>query len=212
MSEATKTEPVVTTVTDKAVENAPEGAKELNAFQKFFTDLLNGKKEETPTPDEAQKSDEKPKTATKTYTEEEFTAAIEAEKQKLITEAAEQERLSKLSPEEKAKAMEQSAVAAAQTENTRLLAELTKRDLKAEAIASLSKDGFPVDIAELLDYTDKKSMETSFSKAVEIFKKSIEQGVNDKLRGKTPLGLGGAANAENVLKDQIAKNIRGGLM
>ena len=39
----------------------------------------------------------------------------------------------------------------------------------------------------------------------------LEAAVKERLRGKTPEGLGGAATAENALKDQIAQNIRGGL-
>ena len=42
-------------------------------------------------------------------------------------------------------------------------------------------------------------------------KASLEAAVKERLRGKTPEGLGGAATAENALKDQIAQNIRGGL-
>lgn len=210
MDETTKTEPLVTT-TDPKVENAAEGEKELNAFQKFLSELFSGKKDEQPKTEEHQKTEEKQKLITKSYTEAELAAAIEANKQKLVSEAAEQERLSKLTPEDKAKALEQSAVTAAQAENARLQAEITKRDLHSEAVTSLSNDGFPVGIAELLDYTDKKSMETSLAKAVTIVKQSIEQGVNNRLRGKTPAGLGGAANAENALKDQIARNIRNGL-
>ena len=36
--------------------------------------------------------------------------------------------------------------------------------------------------------------------------------VKERLRGKTPEGLGGGAKAENTVKDQIAQGIRGGMM
>ena len=42
-------------------------------------------------------------------------------------------------------------------------------------------------------------------------RRCLEAAVKERLRGKTPEGLGGAASAENAIKDQIAQNIRGGL-
>ena len=54
-------------------------------------------------------------------------------------------------------------------------------------------------------------MEKSLERVQEVFKASLEAAVKERLRGKTPEGLGGAATAENALKDQIAQNIRGGL-
>lgn len=207
MDETTKTNPVETAVTDPKVENAAESEKNLNTFQKFLSELFNGKKDEQQKNEEPAKGEEKPKPTTKTYTEEEFTVALEASKQKLVAEAAEQERLSKLSPEEKEKA----TVTAAQAENARLQAELTKRDLRAEAVGKLSTDGYPVGLADMLDYSDKASMQKSLDGLLAMYSQSIKDGVNEKLRGKTPLGLGGAANAENALKDQIARNIRNGL-
>lgn len=36
--------------------------------------------------------------------------------------------------------------------------------------------------------------------------------MKERLRGKTPEGLGGGAKVENTMKDQIAQSIRGGMM
>ena len=90
-------------------------------------------------------------------------------------------------------------------------AQLLQRDLKDAALKQLSKDGFPAGLAELLTYTDKEAMEKSMAHAQEVFKGCLEAAVKERLRGKTPEGLGGAASAENAIKDQIAQNIRGGL-
>ena len=92
-----------------------------------------------------------------------------------------------------------------------LQAKLLQRDLKDAALAKLEKEGFPVGLADLLTYTDQESMEKSLVRVQEVFKASLEAAVKERLRGKTPEGLGGAATAENALKDQIAQNIRGGL-
>ena len=43
-------------------------------------------------------------------------------------------------------------------------------------------------------------------------KGALEVAVKERLRGKTPEGLGGGAKAENAVKDQIAQGIRGGMM
>ena len=53
------------------------------------------------------------------------------------------------------------------------------------------------------------AMENSLSKLTETFKGSLQAAVESRLRGKTPAGLGNAASAENMLRDQIARNIRG---
>lgn len=90
-------------------------------------------------------------------------------------------------------------------------AQLLQRDLKDAALAKLEKEGFPVGLADLLTYTDKESMEKSLERVQEVFKSSLEAAIKDRLRGRTPAGLGGAATAENSMKDQIAQNIRGGL-
>ena len=55
----------------------------------------------------------------------------------------------------------------------------------------------------------QEAMEKSLSKLTETFKGSLQAAVESRLRGKTPAGLGNAASAENMLRDQIARNIRG---
>lgn len=90
-----------------------------------------------------------------------------------------------------------------------LQAKLLKSDLQKKATASLEKDGYPVGLADLLDYTSEEAMEKSLSKLIETFKGSLQTAVESRLRGKTPAGLGNAASAENMLRDQIARNIRG---
>ena len=128
-------------------------------------------------------------------------AAWEAEQQ-------EKQRLAKLPPEERAKA---EGEAQAQ-ELTKLRTELLQRDLKDAAVKKLTDEGFPVGLADLLTYTDKESMEKSLQQTQEVFKSALEAAVKERLRGKTPEGLGGGAKAENTVKDQIAQGIRGGMM
>ena len=67
-------------------------------------------------------------------------------------------------------------------------------------------------LADLLTYTDQESMEKSLKHTQEVFKSALEAAVKERLRGKTPEGLGGGAKTENTVKDQIAQSIRGGMM
>ena len=192
---------------------APEAAptqEQQNAFQRFLGSLFGGKAE-APAP--AEGTDTTPAPAPKqepegkTYTEAQLQAQLEAAKAQWAAQQQEEARLSKLPPEERAKA----EADAQKKEVEDLRAQLLQRDLKDAALKQLEKDGFPAGLAELLTYTDKESMEKSMAHAQEVFKSCLEAAVKERLRGKTPEGLGGAASAENSIRDQIAQNIRGGL-
>lgn len=192
---------------------APEAAptqEQQNAFQRFLGSLFGGKAE-APAP--AEGTDTTPAPAPKqepegkTYTEAQLQAQLEAAKAQWAAQQQEEARLSKLPPEERAKA----EADAQKKEVEDLRAQLLQRDLKDAALKQLEKDGFPAGLAELLAYTDKEAMEKSMAHVQEVFTSCLEAAVKERLRGKTPEGLGGAASAENAIKDQIAQNIRGGL-
>ena len=178
----------------------PEGAtptpEQQTTFQKWLAGLFGGK-EAAPASQESDPATDKggkQEPQGKTYTEADLQAEIEKAK-------------AKLTPEERAKAESD----AKDQQLADLQAKLLQRDLKDAALAKLEKEGFPVGLADLLTYTDQESMEKSLVRVQEVFKASLEAAVKERLRGKTPEGLGGAATAENALKDQIAQNIRGGL-
>lgn len=182
--------------------------EQQTTFQKWLAGLF-GSKEATPAGQEggtpAKEGGQEPQG--KTYTEADLKAEIDKAKAAWAAEQQEQARLAKLTPEERAKA----EADAKDQKLADLEAKLLQRDLKDAALAKLEKEGFPVGLADLLTYTDQESMEKSLERVQEVFKTSLEAAVKERLRGKTPEGLGGAATAENALKDQIAQNIRGGL-
>ena len=192
----------------------PEGAtptqEQQTTFQKWLAGLFGGK-EAAPAGQEndpaAADKGGKQEPQGKTYTEADLQAEIDKAKAAWAAEQQEQARLAKLTPEERAKA----EADAKDQKLADLEAKLLQRDLKDAALAKLEKEGFPVGLADLLTYTDQESMEKSLERVQEVFKTSLEAAVKERLRGKTPEGLGGAATAENALKDQIAQNIRGGL-
>ena len=180
-------------------------AEQRTAFQKFWDSLFGGKEE--PAPGSGEGTKQEPQDS-KSYSEAELNAKIAEAKAAWEAEQQEKQRLAKLSPEERAKA---EGEAQAQ-ELTKLRTELLQRDLKDAAVKKLTDEGFPVGLADLLTYTDKESMEKSLQQTQEVFKSALEAAVKERLRGKTPEGLGGGAKAENTVKDQIAQGIRGGMM
>lgn len=198
---------VTTGAAPAAAQTAPEGtaptAEQQTAFQKWLAGLFGGGKEAAPAGQEPAKQEPEGKT----YTQADLQAEIEKAKAAWAAEQQEQARLAKLTPEERAKA----EADAKDQKVADLEAKLLQRDLKDAALAKLEKEGFPVGLADLLTYTDEASMEQSLERVQAVFKASLEAAVKERLRGKTPEGLGGAATAENALKDQIAQNIRGGM-
>ena len=191
-------------------EGATPTQEQQTTFQKWLAGLFGGK-EASPAGQEGgpaatgQEGEQKPQG--KTYTEADLQAEIDKAKAVWDAEQREQARLAKMTPEERAKAESDTK----DQQLAELQAKLLQRDLKDTALAKLEKEGFPVGLADLLTYTDQESMEKSLGRVQEVFKASLEAAVKERLRGKTPEGLGGAATAENALKDQIAQNIRGGL-
>lgn len=196
-------------------------AEQRTAFQKFWDSIFGGKEDPAPGSGEGEGTkkdgDPAPKEGEgtkpegkdgKSYSEADVEAKIAEAKAAWEDEQQEKQRLAKLSPEERAKAEGE----AKEQELTKLRAELLQRDLKDAALKKLTDEGFPVGLADLLTYTDQESMEKSLKHTQEVFKGALEAAVKERLRGKTPEGLGGGAKAENTMKDQIAQSIRGGMM
>lgn len=90
-----------------------------------------------------------------------------------------------------------------------LRSQLLQKELRESATKSLETDGFPVGLADVLDYSSKERMEETLKNTTKVFKDSLAVAIQSRLKGKTPEGLGGAASAENLLRDQIARNVRG---
>lgn len=141
----------------------------------------------------------------KTFSAAEVEAALADARKAWEKEAAEAERVKKLSPEEKA-ADEQAKKDARIAD---LQAQILRRDLKDSAVESLRKENLPEQLADVLDYSSEEAMKKSLKTTMDVFKSSLSGAVQTKLRGKTPEGLGAAAASENMIADQIAKNIRG---
>ena len=197
---------VQNTATETQVQQTAESTPEkVSTLQKFIDGLFGGGKKAEGT--EPEKKDGDP-AAEKAEEEKSFTqadAAIEAAKQQWLDEAAEAERVKKLTPEEKAKEEKEKK----DSEIASLRSQLLQKELRECATKSLETDGLPVGLADVLDYSSKERMEETLKNTTKVFKDSLAVAIQSRLKGKTPEGLGGAASAENLLRDQIARNVRG---
>lgn len=191
-------------------------AESLSAFQRFLNGLF-GKESKAADPEpgkaEEKAADQKKETKVadpagseeKTFTQADLEAAVEAARQKWLDEAAEAERVKKLTPEQKAAEEQQKK----DEEIADLRNQLLRKELQETAVRSLEAEGFPAGLAGLIDCSSKERMEETLKSATEIFKESLASAVKSRLKGKTPEGLGGAVSADALLRAQIEKNIMG---
>lgn len=72
-------------------------------------------------------------------------------------------------------------------------AEITRRELKADAIEKLVGDGLPKELADLLDYTDAEKCDASRESLAKVFRASVQAQVDARIResGGAPGGHGG---------------------
>lgn len=144
----------------------------------------------------------------KSYTQADLDAAVKAAREELAAQQAEEKRLAGLTPEQRA-AEEQEAV---KKQNTELTAKIRRMELEQKAAAGLAEKKLPAGLAEFLDYTDEAKMEASLEKIGAMYKKDLEAGIREHLKGSTPKGLGSAAGpADSMINAEISKRIRGGL-
>lgn len=126
---------------------------------------------------------------------------------KAAAEKKEAERLSKLSEDERK---------AAELENSRKEleakeAELKKKELKLEMVKVLAERSIPVQFMDYLIAEDSESTLSRITTFEKEFKKAVEDGVNEKLKGKAPASGGTRTNTDgagvnNGFFDAIYKN------
>lgn len=184
-----------------------ENKEQISALQKLMSGLFGGKGEKTgaePAPEGKGGTPEDAGTE-KAFTQADIDAAVKAAEEKWTREAAEKERLKKLSPEERASEEAKKKDA----ELMELRAEVLKTKLRKKAEGILLEEKIPEGLLDLLDYTSEEKMTEGIHALIPVYRAAIEAGVKEKLRGKTPEGLGNAGGGENLLRAQIAKNVRG---
>ena len=151
----------------------------------------------------------------KTFTQDELNAIIDkrlererkdaqARIDKAVTEA---QKLAKMSADERAEHERQEL----QKKLAEREAEITKRELRAEAKSQLSDKGLPVELAEVLPYTDADTTNAALAAIEKVFRQAVEKGVNERLKGNAPkVSQGGTAkiSAEDAEKMSYAERVR----
>ena len=126
----------------------------------------------------------------KTFTQEELNAAVEKriarerkQTEERIKEAVtEAQKLAKMSADERAQHEKEELEKTLKQRET----EITKRELRAEAKSQLSDKGLPVELAEVLPYTDAETTNQALEAVEKVFRLAVEKGVNERLKGNPP--------------------------
>ena len=75
---------------------------------------------------------------------------------------------------------------ALETAKTKREAEVTRRELMAEAKVQLADKGLPVVLAAVLDYTGADECKTSIETVSKAFAEAVECAVNERMKGNPP--------------------------
>ncbi len=75
-----------------------------------------------------------------------------------------------------------------------------ERELRLDARGFLEEHRIPLDVLDLLDYTDKESCIASLEKVTTTFQKALEKAVNDRLRGDGPPKCGTTPVVDSLRK------------
>lgn len=113
-------------------------------------------------------------------------AAVNAaqERWKIITDdkVSEAEKLAKMTKEEKAEYLRQQQEKSLADRE----AEITKRELMAEAKNTLAEKKLPVGLAEVLNYADADSCKKSIEAVEKAFQEAVQTAVEERLKGGAP--------------------------
>ena len=77
---------------------------------------------------------------------------------------------------------------------SQLKKELFKANMKDQINNRLTEEGIPVKAAELIQYTDEAGTLKSLETVISTIKELVSDGITERLRGKTPEGLGKSAS------------------
>ena len=79
--------------------------------------------------------------------------------------------------------------------------EITKRELSAQAKETLVDKGLPMDLADVLDYTDADACNASIEKVEKAFQQAVQKAIDDKIKGGEVIkkAKGSAAKNEEEL-------------
>lgn len=123
------------------------------------------------------------------------------QQEKAVSEA---QRLAGLTAEQRA-----AEEAKTREENlTKREAEITKRELRAQALSDLADQQMPSELADLLDYTDAEACAESIKKIRGVWQKAVQKGVEARVKGSAPKTGDGKGAAPKSMRDAIAAHYR----
>lgn len=125
-------------------------------------------------------------------------ARLEALQNEKLTEA---EKLAKMTEEERNEYKAQQREA----EMKKREAAITKRELMAEAKEKLAEKGLPLNLAEIIDYTNAETAKSSIDAIEKSFNISVAKTVEDKLKGGMPPKDAGSVGEKNKDKAKEAE-------
>lgn len=182
---------------EKAQETKQEETKSKTIGEKIKEVVFGKKSDEEPsevveTTVETEPTAEEPKAdevQEDALSKEDMDAAIEKAKAEAIEEykkaEAEKERKASLTPEE-LKAEED---AEKDKKIQALEHEIMVNNCKNDAIKKLDEAGLPVKLADIINYSTKETAEASLDHIIKTYSECLENGIKEKLKGKTPEGL-----------------------
>lgn len=129
------------------------------------------------------------------------------EKWQLMTDdkISEAEKLACMTKEEKAQYLTQKH----EKELANREAQITRRELMAEAKNTMTEKGLPLSLADVLNYTDADACNKSIAAVEKAFNAAVQATVEEKLKGGTPPKGAGGSDDTKTLEEQIYNYMKG---
>lgn len=119
----------------------------------------------------------------RTFTREELSKILSAEKTKWENEQNEAKKLAKMNADEKQKyQQDQREKALAERE-----AELLRKEMTAEAKAMLSERDLPIELVTVVDLSSADSVKQSVTDIQKAWEKAVQKGVEERIKGNAPI-------------------------
>ena len=125
--------------------------------------------------------------------------------ERVNTAVSEAQKLANMTAEQKA----EHARKTAEQKLAQREAEVTRRELTATAKETLASKGLPIELADVLDYSDAKKCSESIDSVAKAFEKVVSKAVDDRLRQTPPktgdnnTGLSGVEQAFYALNPNL---------
>jgi membrane-associated HD superfamily phosphohydrolase len=136
----------------------------------------------------------------KTYTRAEVEQIKKAEREILLKEMeakrTEAEKLAKMDAEEKLKYERDKII----EERDNALSKLNAYELEKEAVKIASGKELPISLLSVIDYTKEnaESIKTKIDEIEVVYKQAIQNGINDRMKEKTPKTVVDTTTKQNV--------------